>query len=102
MSCSRSQCGIRICSIDTQEFDELILDPALAGHSPADNEAQHVIDGTLFRSGFQDDPRDLNDVGRQTTVTNGILRNKFEQPGVAEVVAALEEKARVNEAGCLL
>jgi hypothetical protein len=98
MKNGRPQCGIWVSSIPAQHFDKRYLYLAFAGHTARYNQTQGIVDGAVFRASFEENHCNIDNVRRQGVVPDRILCNEFQQAGVAEIVASLEENALVDEA----
>src|ERR1700691_946921 len=102
MKNSRLKRGIRVGAVCAQDLDERYLYLAFAGHTARCNQAQGVVDRPVFRPRFEDGHCNIDNIRRQGAMPDWVLCNEFQQTRIAEVVAALEENALVNEASIFL
>src|ERR1700691_1923756 len=98
MKNSRLKRGIRVGAVCAQDLEERYLYLAFAGHTARCNQAQGVVDRSVFRPRFEDGHRNIDNIRTQGAMPDRVLCNEFQQAGIAEVVAALEKNALVNEA----
>jgi hypothetical protein len=94
--------GSGIGAVVTQEIDERELHVAFAWDASRGDEHEGVIFGGLSGAGVENNAGDFDDVGRERAVANGIFRDKFEEGGIAEVVAAFEEDTLLGEMRMLM
>ncbi len=71
-------------------------------HGAAGHQLQRPVQHLLCRTGFENDSRDLGNVGRQRAAPRGILGDELQQRGTREVVAAFERDMLVCKIRMLL
>ncbi len=91
----------RIGSRLAEQIDQRDLRPALPRHPAGGDQPESCIEGGTvgLRAGVEDDPRHLDDVGRQAAMADRVLGGEFEQRRVLEVVAPFEGGLLMDQAG---
>jgi len=93
--CVQSAAGIG--SVIAKEIDERNLHSTFANDTAGHDQPERLVERGLFDAGVENNPRSFNDVARQLSMTNRVLRYEFQQRWILKVVSALEDDALTCE-----
>jgi hypothetical protein len=90
---------IRVGSAIAEQVDEWNLYAAFAWHFSRTDQPKHRVDAAFVcaGAGIEDDLDDVDDVRRQSSMANGVLRCKFQQRRIADVACGLETDPLTND-----
>jgi hypothetical protein len=69
---------IRVGAVFAQDVYERYLYLAFAGDTARYNETEGIVDGSVFRAGFEENHRNIDNVRRQGAMPDRILCNEFQ------------------------
>jgi hypothetical protein len=98
--CLCSAVGIR--SVIAQEIDQRKLQATFTRYTPSRDEHERLVLCGLARPSIENDLGHLNDVRRQSAMTNRILSNEFQQRWIPKVVPAFENDVLMHKIRMLI